>query len=450
MATWSKLTEAQKAEVVSRITIHNENLDEIAIAFGLKASSLLREIRKLKAKGDIDKYQIPIEHDAITGESSVYLEDGNEAELEWQSGSGPIKTLPELIKSHHIDLEICPRAKRNADGFDYFQNHQVKARFVKINPTPIFPIIQPLTINAKYKAPKPIRNTGIGIAYIFADPHFGYIKDLKTAHLTPFHNRRVMDLHLQLIEIIQPDRVEILGDWLDMAEWTDRFMKEPEFYWTTQPALLESGWWLQQIREIVPNAYISMHQGNHEMRLDNAIKTHLPGAYGLKAINQMDLPPALSIPNLLALHELHVEWIGDYPEDKRYINNRLGVKHGSNALSPGQTAKRELRDITESILFGHIHRREMLTKKVTSITGDYNITSASVPCSCWTDGRVPGSKKSDQWQNGTTIAEYEIGGDYHNLSPILFEDNRCIYRGEIYEGRDRMEEIKASMDNWSI
>ena len=457
--TWSSLTKDERCDVVSRVS-RNEDIEKIALAYGIRASSLSRKIRKLKKDGAIDQYII---QSPESTEQSIFTEDRNEAVLEWKSGIGPIRTLDELIKSHKIDLDVwqqngqvvhntwtTPRAKRETDGFDYFQNHQIKANFIKRHPIPIFPVISPVTIEAQYKAPAKPKRSGIAVSYIFTDPQFGYVKDLKSALLTPFHNRKVLDLHLQMIELLKPDRVDILGDWFDMTEWTDRFMREPEFYWTTQPALLESVWWLSQIREIVPDAKISLHEGNHDKRMDDAIKTHLPAAYALKAVDELELPPALSIPKLLALDKLHVEWIGDYPNDIVYLNDALSVKHEDKALSPGNTAKAVLRDAYETIVFGHIHRQEMVTKSIRTADSVRYVTACSIGCSCWIDGRTPGSGRNSQWQNGSAIAEYEIGGTAKNVMPILIENGKLIYQKQLFEGRDRLEEIRSAMDGWKI
>ena len=457
--TWSDLTKDERCDVVSRVLRH-EDIEKIALAYGVRASSLSRKIRKLKKDGAIDQYVVL---SADETEKSTLTEDGNEATFEWESGMGPIRTLEELIESHKIDLNIwqqtgqvthnvwpTARAKHGADGFEYFQNHQVKATFIKKVPIPIFPVISPVTIEAQYKAPPPPRTSGIGVSYIFTDTQFGYVKDLKNAKLTPFHNRKVLDLHLQMIQLLQPDRVDILGDWLDMTEWTDRFIRDPEFYFTTQPALLESVWWLSQIRQIVPNAIISLHQGNHDKRIENALKTHMPAALDLKAVDELDLPPALSLPKLLALHKLQVEWIGDYPNDTVYLNPLLSVKHENKALSPGNTAKAVLRDAYETIVFGHIHRREMITKSVTTMEGTRYVTAVCPGCTCWTDGRVPGSNRDSQWQYGSLIAEYEIGGEMNNLTPILIEKDKLIYQKQLFEGRDRLEEIRPAMDGWNV
>jgi len=462
MTTWSELSDAQQCDVISRVQA-GEDRAKVALAFGLKPTSLDRKLRKLRAQGVIDNYitaQAEVEDAAARSSFTV---DGNEASLEWSTGSGPIQTLEALVASHQIDLDVwvqhgpvthntwtTPRARRDADGFEYFQNHQVKAQFVKRQPEPVFPVLQPVTVATRYQPPPPPPTDGLGLSYIFADPHFGYLKDLKTARLTPFHHRPTLDLHLQLIAALQPDRVDVLGDWLDMTEWTDRFLRSPEFYWTTQPALLESAWWLGQIRELVPHARIALHQGNHDKRMDDAVKAHLPAAYDLKAVDELDLPPALSLPKLLALHRLQVEWVGDYPNDQAWVNNLVVLEHGDRALSPGMTARAVAKESHEVHAFGHIHRFELVSKTLRPRGTTQVVTSFSPACSCWIDGRVPGSSPKSQWQNGGGLIEYEVDGAGYNLTPIVMDQGRCFFRGQRFTGRDRVDEIRSAMDGWQI
>jgi len=228
-------------------------------------------------------------------------------------------------------------------------------------------------------------------------------------------------------------------------------MKEPEFYWTTQPALLEAAWWLAQIRHASPKSQIRMHQGNHDKRMESAMKTHLPAAYGLKAVDELELPPALSIEKLLALHTMAIEWIPDYPDDHDWVNRQVSYEHGGTALSPGNTAKKVVRDAHETHVFGHIHRREMIDKSIHTYDGDIRVTAFCPGCVCWTDGRTPGSDSHSQWQNGAALVEYEIGGAKHSLTPIFIDpDGTAIFRGAKYQGSSRIEDLRSSMDGWNV
>jgi hypothetical protein len=466
MTVWSDLTEDQQKDALSRV-FKGENKYDIALSYGLKSSSFERKLRHLREIGEIDDYSQSNTGDCdseIASSQSSFTEDGNEASLEWTSSGGPIRTLDRLIASHEIDLSIwnqygpvthntwtTPRAKKDSPGFEFFQNHQVKAQFVKKNPVPIFPVISPVELRQSMYIPRAPRTSGIGTSFIIADGHFGFVKDLKTAKLSPFHNRRVLDACVQIIAKLQPDRVDILGDWLDMAEWTDRFMRDPEFYWTTQPALLEASWWLRRIREAAPDAQVAMHQGNHDKRMETALKTHLPAAYGLKSVDELDLPPALSIQKLLALHKLNIRWVDDYPDDHDWLNDGVSIEHGNTALSSGNTAKRVARDAHVTHVFGHIHRREMIDKTIRDFGEPRRVTAFCPGCVCWTDGRTPGSSKSSQWQNGAAIVEYEIGGTANAITPIFISPNgSSIFRGSHYNGHDNINALRESMDGWNV
>jgi len=96
---------------------------------------------------------------------------------------------------------------------------------------------------------------------VLADPQIGYGKNHITNALDPFHDRAALDVALQITRQINPDTVVINGDWLDMSEWSDKFTREPGFFFTTQPALFETHYWLQKLRRTLPKARIVYIEG---------------------------------------------------------------------------------------------------------------------------------------------------------------------------------------------
>ena len=93
----------------------------------------------------------------------------------------------------------------------------------------------------------------------------------------------------------------------------------------------------------------------------------------------------------------------------------------------------------------------MIDKTIHAYDGQKRVTAFCPGCLCWTDGRVPGGTKTNQWQNGAALVEYEIGGTANAITPIFIEpDGSAIFRGAAYSGRDRLEEIRESMDGWNI
>jgi len=97
------------------------------------------------------------------------------------------------------------------------------------------PITQspPITIKPlKYKTVS--RDTKVAV--ILPDPQIGYRFDPKAGALDPFHDENAMNIALQIIQDIQPDKIVNLGDFLDLPQYS-KYPQEPLFAHTTQPSL---------------------------------------------------------------------------------------------------------------------------------------------------------------------------------------------------------------------
>lgn len=374
----------------------------------------------------------------------------------WQIADEPKPRLNvwEMGRKHKIvDLkwdEGVPDGFVKDDGeWNKEQFIQIKLCIIRKKPIPVHPTIQPILCEVEYKPPKPVAGDVL-TTVITSDKHYGYEKDIFSGKLKPFHDRVAIDLARQLIAYIQPDRVDELGDGLDMTMWTDKYARMPEFRFTTQPALAEYHWDLRMIRESVPDAEMRVHQGNHELRLDKMLVKHLEEMYLLKAVDEFELPPSMSIQRLLALHKLCISWVPDYPDDEDWLNDVIFLKHGNKAKQPGATA-RAMSTRTDCIeISGHIHRFEATVRKVHTRHGDKIALGYCVPCLCKTDGSVPGSNKNCDWSKGILKLDYAPESSYYSLTHIPFIDGFGIYDGKVFEGRDRIEEIKAAYPqyNW--
>ena len=260
--------------------------------------------------------------------------------------------------------------------------HQVKARCVRIDPIAIDPIIQPISIQVSFPQPPKVSGklagaSGLKRALLIFDMHFGFRRDIYTGELIPFHDRKVLDLILQIAGLNIWDALIIGGDGIDNTEWSDKFLRSPEFYWSTQPAIIELAWWLAKFAAAAHSSterdYIP---GNHEARMDTAIITHLNAAYRLKPATELHLPPALSVPRLLSLHTMGYKWPDDpYPEAGVWLNDQLFIEHGNKVKAkPGHTAAEIVDNSQFSKVGGHIHRRERATRTHVDRHGSREIT----------------------------------------------------------------------------
>lgn len=156
-------------------------------------------------------------------------------------------------------------AKEEIDGRIVWNTHtNYQARATLMRKTPViceFPSVQgantsPLRFNVK----TPKRKLKVDV--ILPDSQCGFKRDLETGKLTPLHDLRAISIATQIIKDINPDRIIMLGDMLDLPDWSTHFVRSPEFYFTTQPSLDYVASWITELRPYCKEmVYI---EGNHE------------------------------------------------------------------------------------------------------------------------------------------------------------------------------------------
>ena len=279
-------------------------------------------------------------------------------------------------------------------------------------------------------------------AVILPDMQIGYRRDLHSGLLTEFHDRNAIDVALQVIADVQPHVVVLLGDNLDLPDWSDKFVRAPEMYFTTEPAKREYAYILGRIRATMPHATIVAHLGNHEERMSRAAATYMLGSGGVRGANGTDY---LAVPAMVdPLNALNVEWL-PYPDGEYWLNPNIRTIHGTIANGqPGATARKYLETARCSVVYGHVHRREALAVTHLFSGGQRTYIAESPGCLCHTDGRVPGSSKQSNWQNGISLVEFEPTDDgLFNIEWVPIFGGRAVYRGHRYEGE---YDIRALID----
>jgi len=397
-----------------------------------------------------------------------------------ESKDGRIRTLPDLLAACKVDLSVWK--VRDRDGWEakawegYAADEQkdlrfdegkisgtvhrdgiitetlwsVRAVFVRIKPIPIQPVVSPVQCPVTYKAPgRDTRKLAEGTAGLLADPHYGYEWKPPEWKLKPFHDRAVLDLFLQVMAEAQPEVIELLGDWFDLAAFQDKFLKRPEYYQTTQPAILEAHRYLRQLREACPDSDIRLHMGNHDERIETAMIGHMREACELRPADAMDLPPMMSVPRLLALHELGIEWVPGYPNDVTWLGLAMQCQHGSVARAKEFSTMTEVLRQGEKChqAAGHIHRDEMISELLDPPKGQLRTITGYCPgCACHVDGRVPGRRSKRKWRKGFGMVGWH--GQHVNIEHMPVWDKRTVWRGKVYEARDMVPGLKQDLPKW--
>lgn len=283
---------------------------------------------------------------------------------------------------------------------------------------PAWPVIQPaapISVTITDRPAKPVR--GMKLALKGADTQIGF-RRLTDGSLDPFHDNTAMNVFIQAATQLQPDKIQILGDFLDLAS-QGRFAQEASFAQTTQEALNAGHKFLATLRAACPDAEMVIIEGNHDKRMQNFIEANAVSAFGLKRAGLPESWPVMSLPYLLRLDELNVQYVDAYPAATDWDNDTTRNIHGTKANSRGSTTSQYVFELPHlNTWAGHTHRVEVTYRSVTGARGEaVESYSANPGCLCRVDGAVPSvngaigtdgnaARIVENWQQGFGLAYY--------------------------------------------
>lgn len=275
---------------------------------------------------------------------------------------------------------------------------------------PEWPTIQPAApVKITATKPKP-REVDYRTTVVLPDPQIGY-RRMETGDLVPMQDERALDLAIQIIAHVAPQRVVNLGDTLDLSEWTSKFIVLPEFVLTTQPALDRAQTFLAAQRANMgptddPRP-VKKLRGNHDDRLQMAITKNTMAALRLRQANKPESWPVLSWEHLLNVDEIGVEISAGYPA------GRFKLADGNGRKTPLYAQHGKILDIVKvaktsrhSIIQGHTHHIAEHHMTYDHDGLPQHVVAIASGCLARTDGAVP-SSHSGEFPNGmpATIVE---------------------------------------------
>lgn len=306
----------------------------------------------------------------------------------------------------------------NPAGGYWNKLNAVRPKTPKDGGDPLWPVIQParaLVVNVPRLTVRPPRNMMLAIKG--ADTQIGF-RRLPDGTMDPFHDDTAMAVFVETCARFQPDVIQILGDFLDLAS-QGRFAQEAAFALTTQASLDRGHEFLATLRAACPDARIVIIEGNHDKRMQNFVETNALAAFGLKRAGLPDAWPVMSIPYLLRLDDLSIEYVDAYPAATDWDNDLTRNIHGTKANSKGSTTAQYVSDLPHiNTWAGHTHRVEVTYKSVLGARGEpVESYSANPGCLCRTDGSVPSvhgaigangaaARIVEDWQQGLGMAYY--------------------------------------------
>ena len=381
------------------------------------------------------------------------------------SNSALAAQLAELIMKNNIDLDEIGNIQKvsirhnigpDKNGFPQGKTTTSIQLSPKWDTGPEWPLITPAprpAVQRQKTNTKPRTMKGWETAVIIPDIQFGFYKTgvAHDAPLAAIHDDEAVSVALQVIKDVNPDQVVMVGDNLDFAEF-GKYLTAPTFKQMIQPAIDRAAQFLEDLRIAAPNARITWIQGNHEKRLPMYIQSNAEAAFGItrgktKQTSLRDNWPVLSLPVLLWMDDLEINYLSGYPEAAYYVNSNLRIVHGDKVVSNGSTTNKYLNTNSVSVIYGHIHRNELAYQTRETDQGPRTIMAASPGCLCRIDGAVPSVKSgldefgvpvlqgAENWQQGLGIVQYQpkgVGGEYFNYEPMWIFKGRGIFRGQEY------------------
>jgi hypothetical protein len=296
---------------------------------------------------------------------------------------------------------------------------------------------------------KPSKNFGWKLAALLPDTQIGY-RVYEDGSVIEFHDEKAIEIAMQIVayanEQFGVDTIVNLGDTVDLPAQS-RHHQEIAFQNSTNLALQRAYEYLAQQRATVPDAQIVFLEGNHDCRINKYLSENAPAVVTMKRAGETpDEWPVNSLPHLLRMDELDITFASGYPAGEFWLNENLRCIHGDRVNSSGSTAMKYINSNHHvSVVYGHIHRIEMLYHTNHTSTGPARNAAFSPGCLCRVDGSVPSVKGGvtpnekpvkywENWQQGMGFAWYKDTGEFTLLSvPII--DDWAVFMGREFRAQ---------------
>lgn len=270
------------------------------------------------------------------------------------------------------------------------------------------------------------------VTLVLPDPQIGY-RYTSAGDLEPFHDEAALACAVQFAAWLQPDYIVHLGDFLDLAPLS-RFAQEVGFARTVQPAVDRGHRFLAELKAVAPDALSWLLEGNHDARIIRTLSKQVPDLATVRSPGARW--PALSVPTLLLLDNLGVEYVSGYPSGRLSLGG-VEYLHGATVNSSGSTAAKIAASADVPTVFGHVHRQELHYK---TLRHGEAVFSASPGTLARVDGAVPSFhsavhgdtgqrvQRFENWQQGMAVVS-ESGSYGPTLELVRIDTGRAVYRG---------------------
>lgn len=243
---------------------------------------------------------------------------------------------------------------------------------------PAWPVVQPAAPTKITYAPYVARPRIGKTIVIMPDVQCGFLRNIDNpSQLTPIHDRAALDVAAQIVADLQPDQIGWIGDFVDLPEMS-RWLQVEEFWRTTQPGINEAHKILAEFECAAgPRREATFFiAGNHDRRLREYALKNARAAFHLRpAMSTPQSWPDLTIPHLLRLDELGIEYCGEYPGSEKWLTKDLVCRH-----NPPKKY-----DYAGTVIAGHTHHVRNTVESRRSQGGSIFSRVVEIGCLCRID-----------------------------------------------------------------
>lgn len=257
----------------------------------------------------------------------------------------------------------------------------------------------------------------------------GVINDL---HI-PFHDKKAVDLTLDIFQDIKIDKLILNGDIVDFINLSLHGPKHPEIKETVEDEINQTLDFLKNLRKRFPKIQIVFLFGNHEDRLDRWIMQKCPSFWNLLRLDKM-----------LQLEQLDIEW---YPYNYEYqvYDSNLYVQHSPPSYSQNAAMTCLKMKMDASYIYACTHRRDYAIK--TGKNGRYEVF-----CSGWLGSTkqidhlhntfhkkaFSYTKGHENWQQMATIVYHFDDQSFEVNQFNIRKDHSAVVEGNYYRMIDEL------------
>lgn len=323
-------------------------------------------------------------------------------------------TIRDMIRAKGADPDAVEIIRVSARRYT-MANGEV-ADYISVDFRPLDWVINPIRVDGwkrpKIKKPKAGQNE---LVVICGDQH------------APEHDKVFHAKFLAWLRENQPSRMIVLGDLLenaDISRWEDHDGQ------ATAKESMEAGYYLlRDYIEAAPDMEITWLEGNHDERLEKYQRQNAPKTAKVTRVGETQ--PVMSIPHIMHLDELRVEYVTGYPLSKVILTERLAVIHGKIVKKgAGATALANLEKRGYSVVSGHTHRAGVVFKTVLDID-DEPSTLLAAETGTMKEIKPEVFDEAPDHQNAFVTAVLWKDGQFH-LEPAIYAGGNLRWRDRRY------------------